>query len=355
MLAVAVLLAAASLACSLTGSGSDKISMRTTLPTLTRTPLPTLTPTVGASGVAAVVHTTTPSPTGLAPTAGAGQSVVAPTASLTSSPPAPAGVNNTGGQVAAVSDNGATSPANPATGATDQPAPVQQQPNNNPPTPALTATATPPPAPVNSGATPAVSLPAPAATPEPSNGWLFSSIRLAQERGELVLYGNVINKTGAIQELAAIRGSFFNTEGQPVANGQSTDDWPLEIVLKGEQVPFKVTAPGIQNAADFELEVDSTPSQKTLGRGFEFSKLRRSIERDNYCMSGQLRNTSGASHANSVVVLVLYDAQDNVINFSNSDASSLGPLASKTTTDFEVCAGTFGQDVARHDLQAWGL
>jgi hypothetical protein len=54
-----------------------------------------------------------------------------------------------------------------------------------------------------------------------------------------------------------------------------------------------------------------------------------------------------------VIVLILYNQQDNVINFADYYADS-SYMVSGQAGEFEVCADTLSQDIARHELRAWG-
>jgi hypothetical protein len=53
-----------------------------------------------------------------------------------------------------------------------------------------------------------------------------------------------------------------------------------------------------------------------------------------------------------VVAAVLYDSQNNLVNFS--DYGELGLETGSDNAPFEICVNLSNQQVARHELQAWG-
>jgi hypothetical protein len=73
-----------------------------------------------------------------------------------------------------------------------------------------------------------------------------------------------------------------------------------------------------------------------------------------YCVSGQLRNPGGQLNEYLVVGLVLYNAQDQVINFGTDEAISPEEISGSTTLEFEACTDSLDQNVGRYDIRAWG-
>ena len=104
------------------------------------------------------------------------------------------------------------------------------------------------------------------------------------------------------------------------------------------------------------LSVNAGPSNKVARQDFKFANLKPSITAGTYCFAGQIQEKDGEQPSSSplTIVLVLYDKQDNVINFDNKQWPVLQSLSSDVTTDFELCADSFKENVARFDLQAWG-
>ncbi len=72
-----------------------------------------------------------------------------------------------------------------------------------------------------------------------------------------------------------------------------------------------------------------------------------------HCVTGALTNPGEALAEYLLVVMTLYDGQDNVITFGDYFAS-VPNIAGDQTEPFEICVEVFGQSVARSDLQVWG-
>jgi hypothetical protein len=53
-------------------------------------------------------------------------------------------------------------------------------------------------------------------------------------------------------------------------------------------------------------------------------------------------------------VAILYDGQNNVINFSDFIEANPAGIAGDSTLPFEICIDPFNQSVANHELRAWG-
>jgi hypothetical protein len=116
-------------------------------------------------------------------------------------------------------------------------------------------------------------------------------------------------------------------------------------------MPFELTVVGIQSAANFILSVEAEPSSKPFHQDFTFSDLSQWVEEDIYCVEGTLHNQGSELQDHMVIVAVLYDDQNNVINFGDYSESH---LESGQSLSFAVCAGPPNHDVARYELRAWG-
>jgi len=197
----------------------------------------------------------------------------------------------------------------------------------------------------------------PNAPPPADSGWGFANIRLDSDQYEdsLVLYGNMLNNTGASQELFFVTGTFYDDQHQSVADEESTYDyWPLEIVPPGAQVPFELTVFDIRSIADFNLRVETQPSDETPSPDFEFFDVQSSDEEYDYCLEGKLRNKGQDLEGVLTVIAVLYDDQDQVINFGD-DPFEVETFNNGDEEEFFVCVDPLGQHIARYELLAWGL
>jgi hypothetical protein len=239
--------------------------------------------------------------------------------------------------------------ANPAQNSVDTPIPTATATETAIPTSTPSPTATEIPA----TATP---IPTPTATPLPA-GWVFSGVQVSprQSGGSPLLYGDVINNTGSPQELFLITGDFYNDQGQAIPNVFTVDYWPIDTIPQGGRVPFELTVVGLQSVANFELSVEAASSEETPNQNFEFLDVNQSSEDGGYCLSGRLQNLGSELKYYVSIATVLFDDQNNVINFSDHYIHSPTNLVTGQTTDFKVCAESFSQNVARHELRAWGL
>jgi hypothetical protein len=340
------LLTLTTLACGFLGGNSgptaNYIIIRDRLPTLTPTLLAVLAPTVASPSDPAVAVAAAPeqaAPLALPATAAPAVVEAAPL-------PAPAPNQN-------------IEPANPAVEA--PPALALEAPPVPPvevftptplPTPTVAATATETPTPTS------VPTEAPTATPSPTPAaWLFAGVRLAPapDGSGLLLYGDAINNTGASQTLQFIGATFFDAQGQVLAPANLTDYWPTEAVPPGGQIPFELSVAGIPNPANFNLNAEAVPSDQTPRQDFEFSDLNQSNDTGSYCLSGRLRDQGSELNEYLVIVAILYDAQNNVVNFSDYYESDPEAEIDEHTLDFDLCVDPLGQNIARHELRAWGL
>jgi hypothetical protein len=236
-------------------------------------------------------------------------------------------------------------------------------PTSVPPSPTVAEILTPPPTetpslPPTPTPTQTPALPTATATPAfESAGWSFASVQnYPDEYGEgVILYGDVINNTGATQELTAITGTFYDPQGQLVADeGDVFDYWPINIVPAGGRVPFELAVYDVQSVANFNLDVGAQPSSQSLRQDFEFLELNQWSEVDSFCLAGKVKNTGDQLQSHLVILAILYNAQNNVVNFGDFYAPDVENLMGDQTLTFEVCSDPRFQEVANYDLRAWG-
>ena len=190
-----------------------------------------------------------------------------------------------------------------------------------------------------------------------SGGWYIVGARSFYDPDweSVFVYGEAVNDTESSQRISNIVGTFYGAGGQVVADGDDIDSyWPGDVVPAGGQVPFEVALWDIQDLSDFELEVIAQASSETARQDFEFSNLDASGDSRDYCVTGTLQNPGGALEDYLVVVVVLYDDQDNVIYFDSYVDYSPQDVVGEQTLDFEVCVDPLGQEVADYDVRAWG-
>ena len=356
-----------SLACTLGGSAStsrrERIVVRR-LPTLTPTAWPT--PIGPADSVASAPTAAMPSslPPDLSPiqsdaslAVSLAQSFPTPTTAVLNGQQPVAGVSTeTGaqiqpaGEVIALSSSNENSQPDPAA-----PPPAVQS-TVEPVAEAIPSTDTPTPSPELLPPTDTPEPPTPTPLPE---GWVFNGVQITPkpDGSALLVHGNLLNNTSSAQKLSRVTGSFFDEQGQVIAGADSnlTDYWPIAAVPPAGQVPFELVVPGLQSAADYDLQVQAEPGELLLRQDFEFIDVNLTPKEDKQCVIGKVRNPGGELQSYLVIAAVLYDAQGNVINYYDHLEQSIGNLKDDTMLDFEICVDPLNQPVARFEPQAWGL
>ena len=159
-----------------------------------------------------------------------------------------------------------------------------------------------------------------AAAPTSSGGWSFVGVKSIYDPDWESVYvrGEAVNNTGSAQRISNITGTFYDAGGQVIADGDDIDSyWPGDVLPAGGQVPFELAPWDIQDVADFELEVIAQVTGETARQDFEFLDLDSSSDGRDYCVTGRLRNSGGQLGDYLVVVAVLYNDQDEVINFDS--------------------------------------
>jgi uncharacterized protein YraI len=198
------------------------------------------------------------------------------------------------------------------------------------------------------------------ATPAASEtaGWTFAAMRAdaIPTRKMLMLFGEMVNQTGAAQQISTITGTFYDAQGQLLAADKSTYGlWPTKVVAPGGRVPFALTVYDVQEAGNFELSVQSKTVETGPRHDFEFLAVSEQMKGNNYCLGGALKNPGGQLANYLVITAVLYDEQGNVLRFGNNNKIAYQNMVGDQTTDFEVCVKSPPSNVASHDLLAWGI
>ena len=186
-------------------------------------------------------------------------------------------------------------------------------------------------------------------------GWAFAGVQLYpnQDDGGLILYGNAINNTGGPQELLSVTGIFYDGQGQMIADASKTYAyWPSYVVPAGGSMPFELIVDDIDTAARYDLRVEAEPNSESPRQDFELAEVNQWTEDDTYCVEGVVHNSGSPLAEYLVVAAVLYDSQNNLVNFS--DSGELGLETGSDNAPFEICVNLSNQQVARHELQAWG-
>jgi uncharacterized protein YgiM (DUF1202 family) len=220
----------------------------------------------------------------------------------------------------------------------------------------LLTSAPPAPTPVPFPTETAIPVDTPIPTPLPED-WVFAGVQLTPklDGSGLLVHGNLLNNTGNAQELALVTGTFYDEQGQVVADGNTTDYWPVAGIPQGGQVPFELVVPGLTSVANFDLRVDAQPGGTIPRQDFEFFDLNAANTGEDYCVGGKLRNPGDKLASYLVIVAVIYDEQGNVINYYDLYNQSPQDLVGDQTADFEICVNPLNQQVAHFESLAWGL
>jgi hypothetical protein len=298
------------LACNILGSDPQNMAGRTGA----QTPLPTLTPT-----------TTTANPNISSQETPSADSIGAPVANA--DPPG-AGTNSI--------------PADPAA---TLPAPV---------TPDSEQTNTDIPGTDGAGGT---YTPEPTLAPVGVPGWTFANVHSYPDPyGDgILVYGDIVNGTGSVQELVVVTGTFFDAQGQQIAGPDDmVDYWPFDIVPVNGQLPFELTVLDIQQAADFDLIVDSRPSDQTPHLNFDTAIIEQWSEDGLYCLIGELENRGNSLNEYAVILAVLFDDQNQMLGFGEYYEPEPAEGLADFPLEFDICVDVGDQNVARYELRAWG-
>ncbi len=190
-----------------------------------------------------------------------------------------------------------------------------------------------------------------------TGGWSFVGVKSMYDPDweSLFLRGEAVNDTGSSQRISNIIGTFYDAGGQVVADRYDTDSyWPADVVPAGGLVPFEVEIYDVREVADFDLEVIAQATGERVREDFDVTNLEASDQSGEYCVTGELRNPGGGLRDYLVIAAVLYDDQDNVINFDSYDVWYPQEVTGDQGEDFEVCADPLDQEVADYVVRAWG-
>ncbi len=195
-----------------------------------------------------------------------------------------------------------------------------------------------------------------AISPLPAAGWSFANVKFYPDEttNSVLLYGDIINNTGTTQELSNVTGTFYDAQGQAIAGEDNIFVyWPVEIVPPEAQLPFELIIMDGVNVADYELQVEAQPNERTPHQNFQVTNLNQRSEDGIYCLTGQLHNQGVALQEFMFLVAVMYDAEDHIVTFGEyyeTDVVNDNQLA-----DFEICVEISQQPITRYELRAWGL
>jgi hypothetical protein len=126
-------------------------------------------------------------------------------------------------------------------------------------------------------------------------------------------------------------------------------------VAPGSSIPFELVAENLDDdIADFKLNAEAEPSDDAPRQDFQFADVEQGIENDAYCVSGILQKSEDDLDNYLVMALILYDAQDNIVKFTDYGQFDAGEGVGKDDSPFNLCIDPPYQEVTRYELRAWG-
>lgn len=246
-------------------------------------------------------------------------------------------------------DNAETS-AEPTTTDGQQIAAVQNSPTPTRIIPTATATTGPTPT--------ATATPLPFPTPAGSTaGWSIENIHVSHIDTDFTVTGELVNKMETPRENVAISATFYNQAGEVIKGLHNlTSFLPLDIIPIDIQVPFQLSVESPEKVYRYELQMTSTEAQSEPPRDdFEVSSVETWVDKNGlFCVKGDVEN-QGASVENSLVVLVkMYNSQDEMFSFSEIPISRPDTVQDGVTTPFESCVEHNNAPVANYEIVALG-
>jgi hypothetical protein len=203
-------------------------------------------------------------------------------------------------------------------------------------------------------------LPAPS-NPEPTPkaevaGWSFRGVQTWLEKGNAVVFGELINNTGTPQQGVDISGVFYDRADQVIRDEIETlSHVPVDIVPVGAHIPFELVIESNEPIYRLDLVARSIPASEPPRQDFQFSNVNLSTNDPNmYCLEGQVQNP-GANLVDSLVIMIVgYNDQGNVVNFGEYSPVAPEGVVGEQRSPFRMCLDPLEQQITRHELRAVG-
>jgi hypothetical protein len=202
----------------------------------------------------------------------------------------------------------------------------------------------------------APSPPTPTQVPDAS-GWTFNGVtNLAGNSEEgLLLTGELVNGTGAPQQVIDISGVFYDAQGEVAVDSLELVSYvPIDPIPADAHVPFELLVSGNQSIDRFDLRALSEPASDPPRQDFQFSGVEQWLDdASGYCLRGQVDNQGPPVQEYLIVLAIGYDGQGSVVNFGEYYVDTL-PDSGGQGSPFELCLASVGRQISRHDLRAFG-
>jgi len=198
--------------------------------------------------------------------------------------------------------------------------------------------------------------PPPAQIPDTS-GWAFNGVTNVAGNSEegLLLMGELVNNTGAPQQVIDISGAFYDAQGEDTVNSLNVVSYvPVDPVPVDAHIPFYLQVDGRRDIDHFDLNALSEPASDPPRQDFQFSGVEQWVDDDTgYCLRGQVDNQGPPVQEYLIVVAIGYDDQGSVVNFGEYYVDTL-PGSDGQSSPFELCLASPGRQLNRHDLRVFG-
>ncbi len=190
-----------------------------------------------------------------------------------------------------------------------------------------------------------------------ASGWSFSGVTSLAGNSEegLLLMGELVNGTGAPQQVIDISGAFYDAQGQVAEDILDLVSYvPVDPVPANAHVPFYLQVNGRQDIDHFDLSALSEPASDPPRQDFQLSGIEQWVgDTTGYCIRGQVDNQGPPLQEYLIVVAIGYDGQGSVVNFGEYYVDPL-PGSNGQGSPFEMCLDPLSRQISRHDLIAFG-
>lgn len=190
-----------------------------------------------------------------------------------------------------------------------------------------------------------------------SDGFFFSNLYLRRDesRGRSYLLGIVFNNNDETFYIENIYGDFFHALGQPVVDKSLIDSrFPDVNLAAATKMPFEATLDTEKMIQSFSMNIDFEDPGDIQSIGIDVLNQQMTSNEPEYCVSGSLKNQGAQLNYQLIVALILYNSQNQVLNFADLDVEAYDTIVGDTLGAFSICAETHGAIVARHEIMAWG-
>jgi hypothetical protein len=188
-------------------------------------------------------------------------------------------------------------------------------------------------------------------------GWAFAGVRATIDEGNAIVFGELINNTGAPQTEVQVSGILYDRYDRIIIDGVDTLDYvPVEVVPVGARIPFELVVESDQPIYRIDLVGISAPADSSPRQDFQFSGVSQRVDPSGlYCIEGRIKNLGSPLQEHLIVLATTYDSQGQVVSFGEHAEGSPSNVSADQASPFEICIDPVGQQISNHQLKAVGL